>query len=118
MPPMVGGAENHAITFIAGKVSIACFYLPKAASPIVAKLGILAEECGEPIFETKTGADMTSPDYNPVEVAAQIVAQEEAIIKAARSNPVLAEGEWLCPGCGNKNGDSKFCIECGAKRPE
>ena len=118
MPQMVGGAENHAITFIAGKVSIACFYLPESAAPLVAGIGALAEKCGEPVFDTKTGADMNSPDYSPMAVAAQTVAKIEEIKKAAVSKPVLAEGEWLCSGCGNINGDSKFCTECGAKRPE
>lgn len=120
MPPMVGGAENHAITFIAGKVSIACFYLPKTASPLVAGLGMLAEECGDPIFETKTGADMNAKGYSAVAAATAAVAKAEAMIAAAAGAPVpapaKAEGEWFCTECGHKNANSKFCVECGKKK--
>ncbi|MBR6361454.1 MAG: zinc ribbon domain-containing protein [Clostridia bacterium] len=120
VPQMTGGAENHAITFIAGKVSIACFYLPGAASPIIAKLGMLAEECGEPVFETKTGADMNAKGYSAVAAATAAVAKAEAMKAAAAGAPVpapaKAEGEWFCTECGHKNINSKFCTECGRKK--
>ena len=116
MPPMAGGGENRAITFFADKISIACFYLPDEANPLVARLTMLADECGEPIFETKTGSDMNAPGYDALAAAEQVVAQMEAIKKAAEAKPVLAEGEWLCSGCGHVNANSKFCTECGKIR--
>lgn len=119
----VGGGENHAITFIAGKISIACFYLPDAAKPIVAKLGILADECGDPVFENTTGADMNSKDYDPVAAAMATVAKIEAMKKGTAAsaphstgNSPRSDGEWFCTECGHKNSNSKFCTECGTKR--
>lgn len=45
-------------------------------------------------------------------------APEAAPGRAAAPEPGPKENGWTCPECGEKNIVSKFCPECGAKKPE
>ena len=50
-------------------------------------------------------------------VAPQIGEMMQGFRAPASAAPAAAAGGWDCPGCGTRNIQSRFCPECGAKRP-
>ncbi|MBQ3756397.1 MAG: SPFH domain-containing protein [Oscillospiraceae bacterium] len=50
-------------------------------------------------------------------VAPQIGEMMQGFRAPGAAAPVAASGGWDCPGCGTRNIQSRFCPECGAKKP-
>ncbi len=52
----------------------------------------------------------------PVQQTAAEETEAEAEPEASETETALAEGEWICPKCGEKN-SGKFCMNCAEPKP-
>lgn len=77
--------------------------------------GIMGDLLGLGVGMAAAGA--IAPQIGTIMEGFRIRPQAEASTSAVPASPTSAD-TWDCPACGAKGIASRFCPECGAKRPE